>query len=310
MKRIIPHGIMFHHFYDGVHPKGQGALSGKELDDILCFIGLDNILSAKEFQERAILGKLRKQDVCITFDDNLKCQYDVAYPVLKKYNIKAFWFIYTSPFEGVNEKLEVYRYYRTVRFSSINNFYRFFFNKLVESEYQKLIYDGLKKFNADEYLNSFSFYSHDDKKFRFIRDEILKDKYFSVMDGIIERDDRFSIKKIRDKLWIDTYGIKHLHKNGHIIGLHSHSHPTGLARQTRDVQTKEYSRNYNVIKNLLHDEPKSVSYPCNSYNKDTLRIMRDLNIKIGFKATMSFDVFDPLIIPRKDHANIQKEMKL
>ena len=27
----------------------------------------------------------------------LKCQYDIALPILDKYNLKAFWFIYTGP---------------------------------------------------------------------------------------------------------------------------------------------------------------------------------------------------------------------
>ena len=37
----------------------------------------------------------------VTFDDNLKCQYDIALPILDKYSLKAFWFIYTSPLDGV-----------------------------------------------------------------------------------------------------------------------------------------------------------------------------------------------------------------
>ena len=33
---------------------------------------------------------LEDTDVCITFDDNLKCQYEIALPVLDKYSLKAF----------------------------------------------------------------------------------------------------------------------------------------------------------------------------------------------------------------------------
>ena len=43
--------------------------------------------------------KLKRTDTCITFDDGLRSQFKYALPILNKYNIKAFWFIYTSIFE-------------------------------------------------------------------------------------------------------------------------------------------------------------------------------------------------------------------
>ena len=34
--------------------------------------------------------KLKKNNVCLTFDDSLKCQYDIALSVLEDLNIKGF----------------------------------------------------------------------------------------------------------------------------------------------------------------------------------------------------------------------------
>ncbi len=31
-QQMKPYGLMFHHFYDAKHPKGQGAISEKELE--------------------------------------------------------------------------------------------------------------------------------------------------------------------------------------------------------------------------------------------------------------------------------------
>lgn len=309
MRQIKPYGIMFHHFCDAKHPKGQGAISGEELEEMLHYVGLDNILPAEDFQRRLVSNKLKNTDVCITFDDNLKCQYDVAYPVLKKYKITALWFIYTSPFEGINERLEIYRYYRTVTFSSIDDFYDCFFNKLMESEFEIMVNKGLKDFSPDNY-SMFPFYSYNDRKFRFIRDEILKEKYFQVMDGIIEKDDNFSIEKIRKDLWMDESCIKQLAAEGHMIGLHSHTHPTQLAETSYKDQKREYISNFETIKRISGKEPISVSYPCNSYNDDTLKVMNSLKISIGFTAIMVSDISNPLTLPRNDHANILKEMKL
>ena len=105
-----PHGIMFHHFHDNIHIKGQGSISAEELEKMIRFLQRDKvILSADEWLYNALQNKLSDNEVCITFDDSLKCQFDIAYPVLERFNIKAFWFVYTSPLEGVLEKLEVLR---------------------------------------------------------------------------------------------------------------------------------------------------------------------------------------------------------
>ena len=96
----FPHGLVFHHFHDAFHPAGQGSLSGNDFEGLLDYIGLDNILSADEWFDRALHGKLTSTDKCITFDDNLRCQFDIALPVLNKLKKTAFWFVYTSPLHG------------------------------------------------------------------------------------------------------------------------------------------------------------------------------------------------------------------
>ena len=304
-----PHGIMFHHFWNEKHPRGQGAISGDELEEMLHFIGLKNILPAREFQESVISKTLKRKDICLTFDDNLICQFDVAYPVLKKYKMTAFWFIYTSPLLGVDERLEIYRYYRTVAFDSINKFYEYFFNYLKESAYKDLVDEGLKNFFPNKYLCESLFYSENDRKFRFIRDKILKEDYQILMDDIIKRDRRFSIREAREKLWMDINCIKKLNREGHIIGLHSHTHPMNLGERSYVEQEAEYTKNRNVIKKIISEIPLSVSYPCNSYNGDTLKIMKNLGISVGFTATMDFDRENPLTLLRKDHADLLLEMK-
>jgi peptidoglycan/xylan/chitin deacetylase (PgdA/CDA1 family) len=303
-----PYGMMFHHFCDAKHPQGQGAISGEKFERMLHHVGLKNILSAGEFQERIRTNKFKDTDVCITFDDNLRCQYDVAYPVLKKYKINAFWFVHTSFFEGIDGKLEIYRYYRTVSFKTTEDFYDLFFSKLMESDLGNMVNEGLKDFSSDDY-SSYPFYSYNDRKFRFIRDNILKEKYFQLMDGIIEKDNDFSIEKIRKDLWMDEKCIKQLSADGHIIGLHSHTHPTQIAKLSYHDQEKEYVKNFEMIEQILGKQPTSVGYPCNSYNDDTLKIMKNLNISVGFVATKVPGALNPLTLPRNDHANILREME-
>ena len=83
------HGIMFHHFHDNeIHKKGQGSIDKNDFYKMINFIGRNNILDADVFVEKFKNDKLKETNVCLTFDDGLKCQYDVAFPVLKKEKIK------------------------------------------------------------------------------------------------------------------------------------------------------------------------------------------------------------------------------
>ena len=87
--RVKPHGIMFHHFCGGVHPQGQGAITAEELADLIEFVGPRRILPAEVWLVRCAGGTLRDGDVCLTLDDNLRCQYDIALPVLQAGDLVA-----------------------------------------------------------------------------------------------------------------------------------------------------------------------------------------------------------------------------
>ena len=94
------------------------------------YIGRKNILSAPEFIERYKQKRLKKNHVCLTFDDSLKCQFDIALPVLEDYKIKAFFFVYSSAISNHPDLLEIYRFFRHNYYSSMDKFYEDFFNNL------------------------------------------------------------------------------------------------------------------------------------------------------------------------------------
>ena len=109
----VAHGIMFHHFHDEKHPRGQGSISGDDLDRLLKYIGIQRFLSPAEWLEKLEKNQLQEKEVCLTFDDGLLCQMEVALPVLEQYHLQAFWFVYSGVFEGNLENLEIYRLFRT-----------------------------------------------------------------------------------------------------------------------------------------------------------------------------------------------------
>ena len=305
------HALMFHQFHDDEkHIKEQGSITGKEFADmIIHYRKKFNILSAREWYELAIADKLSEKDVCITFDDALRSQYDIAFPVLEEFNIKAFWFIYSSPLNNVIEKLELYRYFRFKEFNDINDFYDSFNKEIDNSEYRSEVEVALRGFDHEHHLKEYPFYTKEDKVFRFLRDDVLgAKKYHHLMDDMISKS---GIRKdgLLDLLWMDKNGVKELKEKGHIIGLHSHTHPTKLELLDKNEQEKEYIQNHSVLSEIVGNEIFSMSHPNGSYNKDTLDILKKLKVQIGFRANMNVGGGSKLEIPRLDHTYLIKEVR-
>jgi peptidoglycan/xylan/chitin deacetylase (PgdA/CDA1 family) len=311
------HGIMLHHFHDDrIHEKGQGSISKDEFYKLIKFVGKKNILDADIFFDKFTKHKLKNNDVCLTFDDGIKCQIDIALPVLEDLKIKSFFFPYTSIFEGKPDNLEVYRYFRLNYFNDISDFYNHFFS-IIEKNLDSF-FDKNKKIINETKLK-FPFYSTEDVKFRLVRDKLLnKDDYENIM-SLMMKIKNFEPKEFYSKLFFSKKDLKELDKLGHIVGLHSHSHPTLIEKLTYNEQKKEYEKSNSIISkitNKLTSNIKCMSHPCGSYNGETLTILKKMNIQLGFKQIMSVEPEKGmskinnsfLEIARQDHAEIIKRV--
>ena len=304
------HGIMFHHFHNDDHPKGQGSICADDFSNILFEIGLDKILPAEEWLGRAINNKLSPKDVCLTFDDALKCQFDIALPVLSELNLTAFWFVYSSIFHGEIERLELYRFFRTTCFTDELEFYEEFNRALKLSPFKEDVRIALKKFIPENYLTEYLFYSNDDRQFRFLRDEVLGPKrYFSIMDNMIEQRHDFNTGNVHESLWMNNKCLKSLQGSGHVIGLHSYSHPTRIDRLSKQEQETEYKKNADHLESVLENKPSVMAHPCGAYNDVTLGVLKELNIRVGFCSSMAKATNSLMEFPREDHANIMSRMR-
>jgi peptidoglycan/xylan/chitin deacetylase (PgdA/CDA1 family) len=303
-----PHGIMFHHFHCARHPAGQGSISAEQLAAIIERIGPRRILPARQWMRCAMTATLRPTDVCLTFDDNLRCQYDVALPILEAYGLTAFWFVYTSVCQGNVERLEVYRHFRTTCFDSVDAFYDAFYEALEDSDHCERAHDALRQFNPREYLKPFPFYTDADRRFRFVRDDVLgPEAYARIMDTMVARAG-LQPATFAKQLWMGGAELTELHRKGHVVGLHSHTHPTRIERLPVETQREEYRKNFDYLHDLLGDRPEAMSHPCNSYSRDTLMILRELGISLGFAANMQTCGQSELEYPREDHANLVRSL--
>ena len=311
------HGIMFHHFHNGgIHTKSQGSISKDDFYKMLNFIGRDNILDAEIFYEKFKNNKLKKNEVCLTFDDAIKCQIDIALPVLEDLKIKSFFFVYTSMFEGKPDNLEVFRYFRMNYFDSVDIFYNSFY-KVLDKDLKKFFEENNQKINSAKI--KFPHYSLEDIKFRLVRDIFLSKNEYENCMFLMMKEKQFYYKDFYSKLFFDLNDLKKLNNLNHLIGLHSHNHPTLLEKLSYEDQKSEYEKCLNLISSIIgkpKNEIKSMSHPCGSYNNDTLNILKELGIELGFKQIMTVEPEKGmkkinnsfLEIARQDHAEIHKRM--
>ena len=208
--------------------------------------------------------------------------------------------------------MELFRFFRINYFNDINFFYDEFYkfldqnlNNFFEKNNQKIILTKKK----------FPHYSINDIKFRLVRDIYLtKEKYEKIMFEMMN-EKKLNFKEIYKKLFFNQKDLKKIDNLGHLVGLHSHSHPSLLENLTYEKQKQEYETNMLKISKLLNkseNEIKYMSHPSGSYNLDTLNILKEIGIELGFKQIMTIErekgmkkVNNSFLeIARNDHADI------
>ena len=311
------HGIMFHHFHDdGIHTKIQGSIDKDDFYRIINFIGRNNILDADVFFEKYMNNKLKENEVCLTFDDAIKCQIDIALPILEDLKIKSFFFVYTSVFEGNPDNLEVFRYFRNNYFNGIDEFYENFY-KVLDTDLKYFFEKNSNKIKETKI--KFPFYTTEDIKFRLVRDIFLTKSQYEENTFSLIKEKQLNYKDFYQKIFFQKSDLQTLNNLGHLIGLHTHTHPTLLEKLNYDEQKNEYEKNLSSISSIL-DKPKNeikcMSHPCGSYNNDTLEILKELGILLGFKQIMTIESEKGmkkinnsfLEIAREDHSTIFRRM--
>jgi peptidoglycan/xylan/chitin deacetylase (PgdA/CDA1 family) len=232
---------------------------------------------------------------------------DIALSILKKEKIKAFFFVYSGAFKDNPDSLEIFRYFRNIKYQNINLFYKDFFQCLrifFPADFLKF----QKKFTI-KYLSQYKFYSTKDRQFRFCRDKILnKDSYETLMFKLMKKKS-FNYKLAIKKLFMTKSDLKNLVKHNQVVGLHSTSHPVNLPNLLYKDQMKEYKDNMYFIKKFTKSKPISMSHPFGRYNKTTLKILNDIGIKVGFLSYKRNKINSLLEIPRVDHVEFIKILK-
>ena len=215
-------------------------------------------------------------------DDNLRCQFDVALPVLKRFGLTAFWFVYTSVLQGNVEPLEIYRHFRMTRFDSVDVFYDAFSEALEAGPHAEIAEALLEEFNP-HLPGRLSVLHRRRPQVPLRADEVLGPAlYRELMDAMIA-DAGIDVNAIaKHSGWTTRHSQPPCRWPCHRPAF-AHA-PDRVAHLDEDGQRDEYFENYAYLNQLLDEQPAAMSHPCNSYNAATLSILHELGITLGFRA--------------------------
>lgn len=303
-------GIMFHHFHGENHPAGQGSISADDLDQMIAWLRKDyEILNIEEFFQKALAGKLTTKETCLTLDDSLLCQYEIALPVIESHGLTALFNVYSSAFSGTPDPLEVYRYFRSVAYKNFDEFFDDFFT-MIKERFSSGYVKGMSRFSRErEIYDGFPFYTENDKILRFFRDKILGPSNYNLIMIDLMNQKMFNTSDVPKKVFMTVGQLEQLNRKGHTLGLHSDTHPTQIQSLSKEAQVREYTRNYDFLKNITGTGARIVAHPCGEYSETTLEILHQLEVGVGFRSNLNIPYAKSLLeIPREDHSNILKNM--
>ena len=159
---------MFHRFNDkNERETGQGSFSAQQLEAFIQKTGPEKFIQAEEMKKLRLGKSTKLNKICLTFDDGLTSQFENAKPILDKFDIKGFWFIYTKTFEEKIETNELLNYVVARYFENFQQFYQQFEKHISPKRINWTDPDFIEYKSKLESL--FDFYSLPDKKFRFLR---------------------------------------------------------------------------------------------------------------------------------------------
>ena len=81
-----------------------------------------------------------------------------------------------------------------------------------------------------------------------------------------------------------------------------------MSSLSKDKQREEYERNFSHLSKELYLPYLTASHPSNSYNENTLDILKDMGVLMAFSATMKTAGRGLYKLPRQEQRYVQEMM--
>lgn len=232
-------------------------------------------------------NKNLKNNFLLSFDDGLKEVYTVIYPILKKNNLKAIFFINPN-FVDNNEGL--YKHYISIIITHLKN-----------NNFEKSTMDKISK------ELSFTFSSVEEFKQKFINIKFSEREKIKNVLEIVNIDIEAYLKE--QQPYITKKQIQEMINEGFYFGGHTMSHPP-LNQLSHDEQKKEIIDSINWLKENFNINYSLFAFPFSdkTISKQLLTELfeYDKNIKLFGNSGLKKD-FDKRIIQRFSLENPKKQ---
>ena len=219
------------------------------------------IVSLNNLSEMITNGKISEKAAVITFDDGYKDNYEVAFPILKKYNAPATIFLATGAIE--QKKLFWWDLVNYVLFQT----------DMKSIDINDI---GTYQLNSDE---------NKSKAGLNIQEKLKKmdnSKKESIIDELIHLTDVNIPEKLGKKHILSWNEIKRMNKDGIDFGSHTVNHPI-LTNISLDEAKWEIENSKSCIEENLGTEVKSFAYPNGDFNSGISSLVENL----GFNSSVS-----------------------
>jgi len=227
--------------------------------------------------------------IILTFDDGLKDHFTTVYPILKKMNIKGYFFPPSKPVEE-NIVLDVHKIHFILASTNINKIIKEIFNLINENQ---LNYD-LKP--AKEYFNELAIPNRFDSKEiifvkRILQREFPLDLRTKITDYLFKKFVTNNEQEFSKNLYMSISEMKEMSESGMVFGSHSHSHYwLSKINRVNLIEEIDHSKEfcYKIDKN---NDELIMCYPYGDFNNEVIEEIS----KRGFKAGLTTNVGDAVI---------------
>lgn len=207
--------------------------------------------------------------VMLTFDDGTKDHFEYVYPILKKYECSGLFFIPSCI--NTSKMLDIQIIHQLISKVGVDILYNDLMMLLKEKEIK------LHEYKID--------YSLDKGKMAIFK-QLLQYKLSPIIryDILHHLSKKYNLSTDVYLNYITIDEMKEMKKNNMFFGIHTNTHPR-LSNLSKKDQFNEINGNmkFLVDNNLIDSNLLSIAFPYGSFDKNTLYVMENLNIKYGFK---------------------------
>lgn len=254
--------LIFHRVLESYDFMRPDEITAKEFDEKMQLITqYFTPLPLSDAVDKLKNNTLPQRAICVTFDDGYRDNAEVAFPILKKWNIPATFFVASGFLDGG-------RMWNDTVIETVRNY---------QGDEINLTELGLGAFDTQS--------NH--QKERSAQLIIQQIKHLQQQ----ERDQKVEFiashaKHLPNDLMMDSAQVRNMSEQGVFIGGHTVTHPI-LATQTTKKAEQEIMQGKKELEDIIQSPITEFAYPNGKPGQDYLPEHVDIVKKLGFKLAVS-----------------------